>query len=355
VLRVVGSDPGTSSLDLLLLDDGTVVDQARLLPSQLRDDREILARLLGRWAPIDLVAAPSGYGLPLVRGDAFTDDHLEQMSLVRRDERGRDSGVIGFRAWVRAFVGSGTPLVFLPGGLHLPTIPAHRKVGAVDVGTADKVAVAALALWFDGSETGGFDRSTFAVVEIGSAFSAILVVDQGRLVDTAAGTHGPLGLRSGGGWDGEVAYWRGPLSKDDLFRGGFADLGPLGPAAWSESLIKHLAGLKAVTPFERIYLSGRGLEQPEIARLAVEALARFGQLIPLSCLAGAWVKHAAQGSAILADALAGGRSAPLAESLRLASASGSVWDVLAAVGPGRPQTESASRYPDDAGEGESQR
>ena len=45
-------------------------------------------------------------------------------------------------------------------------------------------------------------------------------------------------------------------------------------------------------------------------------------------LTGAWVKHAAQGSAILADALAGGRFAPLADSLQLSSAAGSVWDVL---------------------------
>ena len=117
------------------------------------------------------------------------------------------------------------PVVFLPGGIHLPTIPAHRKVNAVDWRHADKVAVAALALWFDRCQAdGGFDRSTFAVVEIGSAFSAILVVAGGRLVDASAGTRGPIGLRSGGAWDGEVAYWRSPLSKEHLFRGGLVDL-----------------------------------------------------------------------------------------------------------------------------------
>lgn len=334
MLRVVGTDPGTSSLDLLLLEDGAVVDQARLEPARLRGDPGILADLLARWSPIDLVAAPSGYGLPLVRGDAFTEDHLEQMSLVRPDERGRDSGVIGFRSWVRAFVRSGAPLVFLPGGLHLSTIPAHRKVGAVDLGTADKVAVAALALWFDAAAAGGFDRSTFAVVEIGSAFAAILVVHQGRIVDASAGTRGPLGPRSGGAWDGEVAYWRGPLAKDDLYRGGLADLGAIGPAAFGESILKHAAALRAVTPFERVYLSGRGLEQQEVQRLAAEAMARLGTVSPLPALAGAWVKRAAQGSAVLADAVAGGRFAPVFESLRLAEASGSVWDRLQPPGSG---------------------
>jgi predicted butyrate kinase (DUF1464 family) len=334
VLRVVGTDPGTSSLDLLLMSDGVILDQTRLEPAQLREDPGILSEWLARWSPLDLVAAPSGYGVPLVRGEAFTEDHLEQMSLVRPDERGRDSGVIGFRSWVRSFVRSGAPLVFLPGGFHLPTIPAHRKVGGIDLGTADKVAVAALALWFDSQEAGGFGRSTFAVVEVGSAFTAVLVVDGGQLVDATAGTRGPLGLRSGGAWDGEMAYWRGPLAKDDLFRGGLADLGALGPAAYRESIRKHVAALQAVTPFERIYLSGRGLERPEVMDLTVDALAGLGRVGPLPTLAGAWVKQAAQGSALLADALAGGRFAPLAESLRLADTSGSVWDVLGPPGSG---------------------
>ena len=42
----------------------------------------------------------------------------------------------------------------------------------------------------------------------------------------------------------------------------------------------------------------------------------------------AWVKHAAQGSALLADALAGGQFAALAASLELRSATGSIWDVV---------------------------
>ncbi len=109
--------------------------------------------------------------------------------------------------------------------MHLPTIPAHRKAGAVDLGTADKVAVAALALWFDAAAAGGFERSTFAVVEVGSAFTAILVVEAGGSSTPRPAPAARSGLRSGGAWDGEVAYWRGPLAKDDLFRGGLADLG----------------------------------------------------------------------------------------------------------------------------------
>ncbi|MGC1721933.1 MAG: DUF1464 family protein [Isosphaeraceae bacterium] len=140
--------------------------------------------------------------------------------------------------------------------------------------------------------------------------------------------NGPIGLRSRGAWDGEVAYWRCPLSKQDLFRGGLEDLGPLGPDAFRESLARHLAGLRAVTPFERIYLSGAGLNRPDVARLTGEALSPFGQLASLPSLPGAWVKHAAQGSALLADALAGGEFAAVAGSLELRSAKGSIWEVV---------------------------
>ncbi len=128
---------------------------------------------------------------------------------------------------------------------------------------------------------GDWSEATFAVVELGSAFAAVLVVEGGRLVDASAGTRGPIGVRSGGCWDGEVAYWRSPLSKDDLFRGGLLDLGPDGPDAFRESLIKHVAGLKAVTPFDRLYLSGASAERPEIAALAATRRSRqFGDLDP---------------------------------------------------------------------------
>ena len=159
------------------------------------------------------------------------------------------------------------PFVFLPGGFHLPTIPPHRKVNAIDLGTADKVAVAALALWFDGRELGRFDESTFAVVEIGSAFTAILVVENGRLVDASAGTRGPIGIRSRGAWDGEIAYWMSPLSKHDLFRGGLDDLGPSDRTRFANRSPGTSPGFKAVTPFQHIYLSGLGLNRPDVAAL----------------------------------------------------------------------------------------
>ena len=327
--RVVGTDPGTSSLDLLLLSDGAVVDQVRLTPEALQSAPASLSDVLTRWKPIDLIAGPSGYGLPLVPGESMTEGDIDLMALVRPEERGDDLGVIGFRSWVRAFLASPFPVIFLPGLIHLPTVPAFRKLNAIDLGTPDKLAVAALALRFDAAgRAGRLDGSTFAVIELGSAFSAVLVVSGGRLVDASAGTRGPIGVRSGGVWDGEVACWRSPVSKNDLFRGGLMDLGPEGPDAFRESLVKHVAALQAVTPFDRLYLSGASADRPEIAAVAFDALSRFGRLSPLPCLSGAWVKHAAQGASLLADGLAGGPNSDLVDALQIRSASGTVLDWL---------------------------
>lgn len=334
MLRVVGCDPGTSSLDLLLLVDGAVAGEATIAAG---DDGTRLREVLAAWAPIDLVAGPSGYGLPLVRSADLTPRDIDRMTFVRPDDREHGGGVRGFKAHVRALVESGWPAVFLPGGIHLPTVPAHRKLNAIDLGTPDKLCVAALALRQHGEATGvPLAGATFAVIEVGTAFTAILVVAGGQLVDAAAGTRGPVGLGSSGAWDGEVAYALSPLTKADLFRGGLHSMGPEGPAAFRESLIKHLAGVKAVTPFETVYLSGKGLGDPGVARMVREGACPFGGPVELTSLPGARVKHAAQGAALLADGLAGGRHADLVESLELRGALGTIGDGFRVRPEGRP-------------------
>ena len=320
-LRVAGTDPGTSSLDLLVLDDGAVRDQVRFAPDDLRADPEAPVRWLAERGPFDLVAGPSGYGLPLRRAADCTDRDLALLSLVRPDDRGR-AGVLGFAAVVRAFRASALPVVFLPGVIHLPTVPAHRKINRIDLGTPDKLGVAALAL------AQGLEG---CVVELGTAFTSCLVLDGGRVVDGLGGSSGPCGWASPGAWDGEAAYLLSPLAKRDLFAGGAgAVTDPAAGQPWfRESLVKAVAGLSAVTPFDRIVLSGRLLEaEPALAKTAVQDLARLGRVELLASLPGAWVKHAAQGSAVLADGLAGGRHAALVERLALREASGTVLDWL---------------------------
>src|SRR5262249_29995440 len=139
----------------------------------------------------------------------------------------------------------------------------------------------------------------------------------------------PGRLGSSGAWDGEAAYLLSPLAKGDLFSGGAAGLGEEGRTLLRESLLKAVAGLQAATPFTEIVLSGRLLEQePELAAAVAADLLRVGHVTHLSGLSGAWVKQAAQGAALLADGLAGGRHEPLAASLTLRAAPGNILDWL---------------------------
>ncbi|VTS08612.1 DUF1464 family protein [Tuwongella immobilis] len=329
--RVAGTDPGTSSLDLLILQDGIVVDQTRIPAEQLRQNPTAPTEWLHARGPFDLIAGPSGYGVPMRRASEMTPRELAEMALVRPDERGRSQGIGGFSAMLRSLCESGLPVMFLPGVIHLPTVPPHRRLHRIDMGTPDKVCVAALALRQDRLLGYSVNQATFAVLELGSAFTALMVVHAGQIVDGVGGTSGPMGLVSRGAWDGEAAYLLSPLTKRDLFDGG-AGLLPdrqLAGDALRESILASVLGRRAIVPFDRLYWSGRLPEvEPNWAAAILSELSRHLTVIPLDSLPGAWVKHATQGAAWIADALATGEAASSLASLELSAARGSVLDHL---------------------------
>src|SRR4051812_32049050 len=112
--RVAGADPGTSSLDLLLLEDGAVSAQCRFTPAELQADPSAPARWLEERGPLDVIAGPSGYGLPLIPARMCGERELALLSLVRPDDRGRGQGVLKFNAVLRALCASSLPVIFLP-------------------------------------------------------------------------------------------------------------------------------------------------------------------------------------------------------------------------------------------------
>src|SRR4051794_41764922 len=122
------------------------------------------------------------------------------MVLVRAGEPQARAGIAGMRSIVRALIAAGIPAVFGPGAIHLPTVPEHRKWNRIDVGTADKVASAALGI-VDQAERLGipYEETRFVMLELGGGFSAALGVDGGRIVDGAGGSARPIRARAGGG------------------------------------------------------------------------------------------------------------------------------------------------------------
>jgi predicted butyrate kinase (DUF1464 family) len=330
--RVAGIDPGTVSFDVCALDAGEVVLERSLATADVGADPALLVEALVQHGPFELVLGPAGYGLPLVGAEQVDERALALMLLLRSDEPHGHVGVGGMRSIVRALIAAELPLVFGPGAIHLPTIPAYRKWNRVDLGTADKVASVALGIADQARRLGiGFAETSFVLLELGGAFSAALAVDGGRIVDGLGGSSGPIGARACGALDAEVAYLLGPgLSKRTVFSGGALDPETEeGRLAFEEGAAKAALALTASVPAPReILLTGR------FAPASAEALgARLGHVAPVRLARG--LKAAAHGAAVLADGLAGGRYAPLVERLGLRDASGSALDHLRVYGAER--------------------
>src|SRR3989454_5526882 len=94
---------------------------------------------------------------------------------------------------------------------------------SVDMGTAEKVCAAALAI---DEQARRFARPladvSLVLLELGGAFTAAVAVVGGRIVDGVGGSSGPLGFRAAGALDGEVAYLAGAGPEQLLFGGGAA-------------------------------------------------------------------------------------------------------------------------------------
>src|SRR5260370_32774507 len=141
--RVVGIDPATVIIDRCGLDDGQpFLERSWPTAAALADPAGFVA-LVEAAEPPDLVAGPSGYGLPVRRVQEATEEDLRLAFLAAPGESG---GIAGLGALVRALARSTLPVVLTPGVVHLASVPAHRKVNRVDMGTAEKVCTTALAI-----------------------------------------------------------------------------------------------------------------------------------------------------------------------------------------------------------------
>jgi predicted butyrate kinase (DUF1464 family) len=348
--RVAGVDPGTVSIDLCALDGGEVLFERSFRSADLALDPAPLVDALVAHRPFDLVLGPAGYGLPLVSGERVGERELALMLLLRSDEAGTAAGIGGMRAMIRGLIGAGLPLVFGPGAIHLPTVPEHRKWNRIDLGTADKVASAALCIADQARRLGlAYEETSFIMLELGGAFSAALAIDRGGIVDGLGGSCAPIGARACGALDAEAAYLLGAaLSKRTVFSGGALDpLGALdlsapgalealrgdprhrpGWLALEEGAVKAALALTVSVPAPReILVAGRLARAPGLLEALAERLAAVAPVRAVTGV-GAHAKAAAQGAALLADGLAGGRYAPLVEQLRLREASGTALDHL---------------------------
>src|SRR5256886_3239515 len=194
--RVIGIDPGTVSIDVCGLENGTLFrDRSCPTAAALADPGGFVAVLTDA-GPLDLIAGPSGYGLPLVRAREATEEELRLAFLAAEGEAG---GIGGLRALARTLARSGLPVVFTPGVIHLTSVPEHRKINRVDMGTADKVCVAALAIAEQAERFARpLDEVSLVLLELGGAFTAVIAGAGGQNVDGAGGVARPPRLPPAG-------------------------------------------------------------------------------------------------------------------------------------------------------------
>jgi predicted butyrate kinase (DUF1464 family) len=353
VPRVIGIDPGTVSIDVCGLDGGRVfLDESYPTRDALADPSRFVA-MLESHAPLDLVAGPSGYGLPIRRARDLTEDDIRLAYLTFDGDRG---GIGGLRSLARALAGSELPIVFTPGVVHLPTVPAYRKVNRVDMGTADKVCSTALAVRDHAKRHDtAVTETSLILLELGGAFSAAIAVERGQIVDGLGGSSGPIGITAPGALDGEVAYLMGKMTKFRLFEGGAASVAgedgmdldwltapstPLAKTAWfafMEGAVKAVAMLLVSAPSARdVVISGRVAAFDRVREDLARRLSTVAPHLTIHPLRGyaRVAKQGAQGAALVADGLAGGREADLVSTLGIQRAAGTVLDHLVIVSPG---------------------
>lgn len=345
MVRVVGIDPGTRSFDICGLEDLKIFYEGSIPSEEVAKDPGSLKRILENLGKLDVIVGPSGYGIPIKHIKEINEDDLFQMVLVREDEK--IPVLVGLVEAVKILKETDLNIYFIPGVIHLPTVPVHRKINCIDMGTADKLCCAFLAI-YDFTKRHGisYDECDIILVEIGFGYNAAIAVKSGKIVDGIGGTRAGIGFLTSGAWDGEVAYLAGCISKSDLFKGGVRsivgddDMEPeefpkraiqdrMTSIAWEafmEGIEKVVLSLLASVKEPRaIILSGR-LSRVEEIRSEIKR--RLSYIAPVEVLKGfgGSSKEAAQGAALIADGIAGGSMFSLLKHMEIDRASGSLFD-----------------------------
>lgn len=347
--KVIGIDPGTVSFDVCGLEDGRVFLDTSLASPDFAADPQTLIDLIQSVRPVDLIVAPSGYGLPIVPIEAFGNRERFLFTLVDERERNKIPVLGGMGKMIPLMKSSGLPFLFIPGVIHLPTVPEYRKANKIDMGTADKLCCLALGI-FDQARCYNlpFEETSFIFVEMGGAYTAVMAVSAGKVVDGLGGSVGGPGFYAMGSMDGELAYLLGSFPKEVLFSGGAADIAGqagLSPEAFAdlakedervhnaweallEGVCKSVASELVVIPEPReILLSGRLCRTETIRQELKRRLQSYAPVRSIERLAKI-TKEAAQGAALIADGLMGGRYRTLVDVMELRGAKGTALDHL---------------------------
>lgn len=347
-MRVIGVDPGTKSFDIIGLENGKIKLDLSYPSEVIAEDPSKIVKTIEDFKS-DIIIGPSGYGVPLKHIKDLTQRDRFEMTLVREEEMKEIPVLIGLQKMIDEMAEKNMNVWFIPGVIHLPTVPEWRKYNKIDMGTADKMAITVLGIYDQAKRHGTeYDEVSFVILEVGFGYNYAGAVENGKIVDGIGGTifPGPAYVNSGA-LDGEVAYLLGKVKKWHLFWGGASTIaaGEILPPeefakrldeepfvkAWEamkDGFLKAVASeLTIVSNAKEIILSGRLMRIEEL-RKDVKDLFEDTFDIPVVKLRGleGKAKEAAQGSAIIGDGLAGGKFKELVEHVEIKKSRESVLD-----------------------------
>ncbi len=308
-----GIDAGTLSYDIVVLDGDRVIYEASLSTDDVRRNPELILKELES-CNAEVAAGLSGYGMPIKRFSEL--DEVDVFLMTLNFERNR---TLGLRKIVELVKSKKFNLYTIPGVIHLPTVPRWRKINKIDMGTADKLCSAVLAV-YQLSQDVPLEKQNFVLAEVGY-FNAFIAVKEGRIVDGLGGTSGFPGYGSIGALDAELAYLLGKFPKDLVFSGGIRNLGDDATSVLAEFVLKGLRAVEvSVGKAELCVLSGRFAE--DVRKFVEEhydvvVLKGFGK-----------GKQSAQGAAIVANAIAGGEFKKIVDHMKIFDAKGTVLDYI---------------------------
>lgn len=331
MVRVIGIDPGTKSFDLCGLDDEKIILDVSISTKDINKDPQLLSNIILETGA-DLVVGPSGFGLPVTNIKDIGERELFLMSLIKKEDK---KSLLGLRTSIKQMQYNKLPVFFIPGVIHLTTVPSYRKLNRIDMGTADKLCCAALGIRDQASRNNtGYNETSFILLEMGFGYTAAIAVKNGKIIDGIGGSTGSIGFLSLGGMDSELAYLLGGFNKELVFRGGVRKLAGSPEKlmqnkdalnAYLEGAIKDVLQLTASVDPREILVSGR-ISRVEGIFDEMKHRIDFANVRRLEGFGTKTVKEAAQGAAIIANGLAGGSYSQLIETMHLRKAKGTALD-----------------------------
>lgn len=338
-MRIAGIDPGTHSFDVVVLENGRVVKEESFETKLVAENPRVLINTLRELNP-NYIVAPSGYGIPLDNGGNIRNPRklaieVLLLSTEKAIRKGVEAGEIGIWVYdalaktvVELVEGFRNRVIFIPGVIHLPTVPIYRKINRVDMGTADKLASTFLAVYEYSSRYGiPYNSIDFILLEAGFGYYGVIGVKSGRIVDGIGGTIASSGTLTSGLMDLEIVAGAETWERWDVFHGGILDYTGLynfedfiarassgeEPFAtlldhFIDGIVKDVMRVYSSTPnSSSIVVTGRLGKIRQFVDILVEKLRGF-TIESLSGLPGAKIsKEAAQGYTAIGAGVVGDR------------------------------------------------